>query len=231
MPRLNKAVIGGYKDDKLVAVATFGWGTRPFHTIKKIFPSLSTPDYFELGKLCLSDELPRNSESFFISKAINWLKENRPTVKLLYSWADGIIGKPGYVYQASNFYYGGYIWTEMYLSPEGNRVHVRSVQGDPRLPKVKGSNLHSRSFENIAALGYKKYWGLQFRYVYPLCSKKEWKRLQAESPLKWERGNYPKLADCRWKVQVNKGKKEPCILPPGITTKYVPRTFETDIEN
>ncbi len=37
MPRLTKWVLGAYRDDKLIAVITFGWGVRPLHTIKTLF--------------------------------------------------------------------------------------------------------------------------------------------------------------------------------------------------
>ena len=35
MPRLSKHFIGGYLDNKLVAVMTLGWGVQPLNTIKK----------------------------------------------------------------------------------------------------------------------------------------------------------------------------------------------------
>lgn len=224
MPRITKATVGGFKDGKLMAVATFGFGTRPKHTIKKLFPSLDTKDYLELGKLCVSDEMPRNTESFFISRAVQYLHQTQPQLKLLFSWADGIIGKPGYVYQASNFYYGGFIWTEMYLDAQGNRVHVRTMQGHPDLPQSKG-RFKTRSYDAVEKLGYRKFFGLQFRYMYPLCGPKEWKRLQAESTTSWKRGGYPKAADCKWKRQVSRGKRESCELPLGIKTKYLPHVI------
>ena len=40
----------------LAGVALWGWGTRPKHTIKKLFPSLDTGDYWELARLCLRDD-------------------------------------------------------------------------------------------------------------------------------------------------------------------------------
>lgn len=220
MPRITKVALGGFKDGRLMAVATLGYGTRPLHTIAKLFPSLGTADYLELGKLCVDDEMPRNTESWFISRVIQHLQREHPQRKLLYSWADGIIGKPGYVYQASNFYYGGHITTEMYLDQGGNRVHVRSIQGHPDLPRSVGK-FKCRSYAEVSKLGYQKYFGYQFRYVYPLCSKKEWKLLQAESSIAWARGNYPKQGGCRWWKQTGLGKREECVLPGRITTKYV----------
>ena len=51
LPKLNKCFVGFYLDNRLVGVVTLGWGTRPRHTIKRIFPSLDTKDYFEIGRM------------------------------------------------------------------------------------------------------------------------------------------------------------------------------------
>ena len=217
LPRLTKECVGGFIGNKLVAVATLGYGVRPLHTIRKIFPTLGVKDYLELGKLCLSDYCKRNTESYFISQMIKKLKEKRPELKLLFSWADGILGKPGYVYQASNFLYGGFIWTEMYLDKDNVRVHPRTLQG---ISDRKGKGrLGSRSYETTTEMGLKKYFGLQFRYVYPLCHKKEWKRLLETSPCEWTT-KYPKDSDCKWKVQTAKGERMECDKPESVATEY-----------
>ncbi len=135
MPRLTKYYFGYYIKDKLVGVITFGWGTRPKHTIQKLFPSLDTKDYYEIGKMCLDDSLPKNSESQLLSKSIDWLKKNTD-VKYLFTWADGIVGKPGYVYQAANFLYGGFSITDTYVSKSGEKIHPRTIQG--QLPNKEG---------------------------------------------------------------------------------------------
>lgn len=127
MPKLSKVVFGLFDSTRLVGVITFGWGVRPQETIKKLFPSLSVADYLEIGKLCLLDELPKNSESRFISAAIRCLKLVRPDLKVLFTWADAIWGKPGYIYQASNFLFGGEIGSEAYRSPKGERIHPRQL--------------------------------------------------------------------------------------------------------
>jgi len=110
MPKLTKLCLGAFIHEdtvKLIGVTTWGYGVRPLHTIKKLFPSLKVKDYFELGKFCVDDKYGRNTESQILSKIIKWFKENRKDIKLLFTWADGMLGKPGYVYQASNFLYGG----------------------------------------------------------------------------------------------------------------------------
>ena len=116
MPSLTKHWLGGFLDEELKAVMTLGWGTQPKATINKMFTGLGTKDYYEIGKMCMLDEMPRNSESQMLSGVVNWMKKYCPEKKFLYTWADGIMGKPGYVYQAANILYGGYIWTQIYIS-------------------------------------------------------------------------------------------------------------------
>ena len=97
MPKLTKHYLGFYVNKELKGVLTLGWGTQPKQTIKKLFPHLDTQDYFEIGKMCMTDDMPRNSESQMLSKTISWLKENKPEKLFLYTMADGIMGKCGYV--------------------------------------------------------------------------------------------------------------------------------------
>ena len=205
MPRLTKFYIGAYEGKKLVGVFTLGWGTRPLHTIKKLFPSLGTKDYFECGKLCLSDSMPKNSESEFISKVIKLVKKDMPQIKLIFSWADGIMGKPGYVYQASNFFYGGYIWTEAYLDKNNVRIHVRTLQG---INSKKGQKYGTRAFDIISEQGYRILYGKQFRYIYPTCNKREWKKLLKETEFNWTRGGYPKDKDIEFFIKDKDGKRK-----------------------
>jgi len=205
MPKLNKHYIGAFEDGKIVGVFTLGWGTRPLHTIQKLFPSLGVGDYFECGKLCLLDSMPKNSESQFISKVINLMKKDMPDIKVLFSWADGIMGKPGYVYQASNFFYGGYIWTHAYLDENNVRVHVRTLQG---INSTKDKKYGDVSFETISKQGYRILYGKQFRYIYPLCNKREWKKLLAESQFAWTRENHPKDSDIEFYIKDENGKRK-----------------------
>jgi len=129
MPKLTKHWLGVYKEGALVGVITLGWGTRPLHTIQKILgPGFESKDYYEIGKMCMLDSEPRNSETQMISQVVRWLKENCPEVKYLYTLADGIMGKCGYVYQAANFYYGGDYWTDSYMSAKGEKVHPRTTR-------------------------------------------------------------------------------------------------------
>ncbi len=197
MPRLTKHFLGSFIDKKLVAVLTLGWGVQPLNTIKILFPSLITKDYLEIGKMCMLEELPKNSESMILSKMFKWVKENRPDVKLIYTWADGILGKPGYVYQAANFLYGGFITTDLYLSDTGERVHPRTAQS--YLKDKKDVSIGRRpNKEFLIENNWSHYRGRQFRYVYFLCDKREKKRLLKETDIKWNR-EYPKDDAIVWK--------------------------------
>lgn len=223
MPRITKLCIGGWDSESLVAGMTLGYGTRPKHTIEKMFPPLSVDNYYEIGKLCVADHKPRNTESYFISRAISLVRDTYPDVKLIFSWSDGILGKPGYVYQASNFYYGGFIWTEIYLDSNGVKIHPRSVQG---LTAGEDGGLGPRDFETTRSMGLTKYFGKQFRYVYPLCSKSEWEQLCGCSPYDWRRCDYPKDEDCTWQVQESLGNRVDCDMPPWSGGDYVKPTRE-----
>lgn len=202
LPKLTKLYLGSIE---LRAVVSLGWGVRPLHTIRKLFPSLTSKDYYEIGKLCLADESPKNSESKFISQIIKWLKINKPEIKVLYTWADGMLGKPGYIYQASNFLYGGYIWTDTYVTDKGEKIHPRTAQGIMNIKEGYNKNLDCGRRPNKEFMiknNWKQYKGKQFRYVYFLCSKKEKKRLLNESLINWNI-KYPKDLDLKWKIKQN----------------------------
>lgn len=198
MPKLTEHYLGGYIDKKLVGVITLGWGVRPVHTIKKLFPSLLTKDYYEIGKMCMLEEMPTNSESVFLSRTIRWIEKNTD-VKLLFTWADGVLGKPGYIYQAANFLYGGFIWTDLYISDTGEKIHPRTSQGiTKKTSAVKVGHRPNKDF--LKKHGWSHCKGKQFRYMYLTCNAADKKRLLNESTVVWCR-TYPKGNDLEWKVK------------------------------
>jgi hypothetical protein len=42
----------------------------------------------------MDEDMPRNSESQMISLLIKRLRKNIPKLKVLFTWADGMMGKP-----------------------------------------------------------------------------------------------------------------------------------------
>ena len=196
MPKLTKHYCGYYVDDVLQGVVTFGWGTRPKHTIQKLFPTLDTTDYYEIGKMCMDDSMGKNSETQMLSKVLTWLKQNT-TIKFLFTWADGLVGKPGYVYQAFNFLYGGFIWTVTYVTDKGEKVHPRTIQS--QLPNTHNYKYGSRpNPKQLKQLRLSRVKGKQFRYILPM--NKKMRKFLKQSTVDWNL-NYPKDKDLVWKIK------------------------------
>tara|TARA_Y100001951_G_C11228115_1_gene232944 strand:+ start:68 stop:898 length:831 start_codon:yes stop_codon:yes gene_type:complete len=223
MPRLTKHFLGFYLMGDLVGVITLGWGTQPKGTINKLFKGLDTQDYYEIGKMCMTDEMPRNSESQMLSGVVKWIKKHHPEKRFLYTWADGIMGKAGYVYQAANFFYGGFIWTQIYITNKGEKLHPRSTKELCEENVVFEKERDEKFFEGRK--GEKIYWltqdfldykeiskihGKQFRYILPLNKKA--RRLLKESSVDWGIG-YPKHKDLSWAKSTKNGKKQLEGLP------------------
>ena len=217
MPKLTKHFLGCFLEDKLVGVLTLGWGTQPKATIAKLFDGLDTKDYYEIGKMCMKEEMPRNSESQMISAVVFWMKENCPEKKFLYTWADGIMGKPGYVYQAANFLYGGFIWTQIYISANGEKIHPRSarklcdenvkfkLEREPNFFEgKKGERIYWLTQDFLDYKGISKIHGKQFRYIFPLNKKA--RKLLKKSKVEWNL-KYPKENDLVWNKSTKDGKK------------------------
>jgi len=171
----------------LVGVASWGFGVRPRHTIQRLFPSLGTADYYELNRLCMLDSEPRNGESRFLRLCREYIRHHDPRRVVLFTWADGMRGKPGFVYQADNWLYGGFIRTEFYVTAENEVVHPRQV--------ITRCGRRDRAFTR--SVGLRRVRGRQFRYVHFLCGHATRKRLLRESSVRWGRA-YPKMADCVW---------------------------------
>lgn len=217
MPRLTKHFLGFYLENELVGVVTLGWGTQPRQTINKMFPGLESKDYYEIGKMCMTDEMPHNSESQMMAATVRWLKQNKPDCLFLYTMADGIMGKCGYVYQASNFYFGEKYWTQVYLMENGEKLHPRSTK--PLLiENAKFSNKEKLFWLTPDFMIHKditKVQGYMFRYIYPL-NKKAKKLMKNESTLDWT-FNYPKDKDLEWQDVTAGGGKKKTIPQPDFT--------------
>jgi hypothetical protein len=58
---------------------------------------------WELARLYLLDEVPRNAESWLVSKAVKYIKKHHKQVAYLVSYADPSVGHKGVVYRAANW--------------------------------------------------------------------------------------------------------------------------------
>lgn len=215
LPKLNKYFLGFYENNDLKGVITLGWGTRPKHTIKKMFPSLDTQDYLEIGRMCMTEEMERNSESQMISACVKWLKRNVPTVKVLFTWADGMLGKPGYVYQASNFMYVGFNQTDIYLK-DGIKIHPRQTRALFKRDENDTRLSIRPTVEQQIYYGIEHYRGNQYKYLYFLCGKYAKRYLLKHCEFEIQKP--PKKDSLRWQKYNTLTKKwQECDMPPYVS--------------
>ena len=58
---------------------------------------------WELARLWLDDSVPQNAETWLISKAVKYIRQNFSLVKVLVSYADPSAGHGGTIYKAANW--------------------------------------------------------------------------------------------------------------------------------
>lgn len=95
---------GLYRDDELLGVVTYGTPASR-HLQKSACPG-EPGRVLELNRLWVDDVLPRNTESWFVSRSLKLLP-----ARIVVSYADPVHGHYGYIYRALNFRYAG--WTDM----------------------------------------------------------------------------------------------------------------------
>lgn len=216
LPRLTKHYLGFYNENGLIGVVTLGWGTQPKQTIKKILykDDVTTGNYIEIGKMCFSPFLNNNAQSGsqILSHLVKWLKRNTE-YNFLYTLADGIMGKCGYVYQASNFRYIGQFETSVYRDKNtGEKIHPRSAK------QLCIENADFEGKEKVFWLthdfceykGIDKINGLMFRYIYPL-NKQAKKRIEKYE--EYNKLSNPKNDDLKFKKRIAKGKFQEICQP------------------
>lgn len=174
--------LGIFRDDtnKLVGCLQFGPPMNGDKTFEKI--SNSTKAY-ELNRMVMADSEPRNAESMAISRCFKWLKKNSD-IDWILSFSDGKEGNVGYIYQATNWKYIGYILSKSFWELDGNIMHSVSVwhkyKENHEDRDIKTTNeILCDNFDNVSNLVCK-----QHVYVFPI--KKNVK-------FNFEERKYPKL--------------------------------------
>jgi hypothetical protein len=172
VPKGVKYHLGIFIDEILYGVAQFGFGIMPQKTCQWV-EGTTKDEYLELNRLWISDKLGKNAESNSISKALKYVKEKKPELKWIISFADGMMGKVGTIYQATNFTYTGFrkdggIW----MTKEGERIHSVSLWH-------KHGTINRGVLEGIYGKPLYKVFGGQHRYFY-FYDKKLIKELQVK---------------------------------------------------
>jgi hypothetical protein len=170
---------GLYDEDALIGACLFGQLSTT--SWKKY--SDCEDDVLELRRLVLIDNTPKNTESWFIARCINYVKKNSNYTTIV-SYADPHYDHIGYIYQASNFYYLGTTNKDKLLKDidTGKTYHSRALRtkykGEYKpFVKVLREKYERGLLEEITVPG-------KHIYVYPLKKsiKKKFKDLKKEYP-------------------------------------------------
>lgn len=84
-------------------------------------------DVIELRRLCCIDNTPKNTESYFIGKALRWLRLNTK-IRTVVSYADAEHGHTGVIYKASNFTLEGKRAGAKVIIHDGKSYHDKAIR-------------------------------------------------------------------------------------------------------
>ena len=125
---------GLYEGESLIGVCAFA--TPCSENVRaSVFGVEHKGHVTELHRLVILDGTPKNTESWFIARALRGLKEYKPAVWGVVSFADATEGHRGTIYQASNaIFYGSSGRATFYLDGDGRLRH----------PRQNGVNINSQ---------------------------------------------------------------------------------------
>jgi hypothetical protein len=115
----------------------------------------------ELHRLVLLDEVRHNAESFFISRAMKLLKQDRPYYSAVLSFADSTQGHRGTIYQATNALYCGMTGRSRFFYDETGRL---------RHPRQNGVNITLQMAKERGWTGVMR--EAKYRYLFILPTNK-----------------------------------------------------------
>lgn len=125
---------------------------------------------WELARLFIEDDTPTNAETWFVARAIRWIRKNRCDVQCLVSYADPSVGHQGVIYQAGNWIRDG--------RTDQDRKTARFDYEDPETGKHYSRRAHvpdSVVPKRVSRVS-------KFRYVYWLDGSHEKRRQISAAP-------------------------------------------------
>ena len=84
-------------------------------------------EVIELRRLCCIDKTPKNTESYFIGKALRLLSKDWKG-SIVVSYADAEYGHEGTIYKASNFEKGLFVKGAKVIIHNGKRYHDKAIR-------------------------------------------------------------------------------------------------------
>jgi hypothetical protein len=160
-----------HKETKeIVGVITYGLPASP-NVCRGICGKEEEKNVYELTRLWVKDEVPKNAESFLIGNTIKLLNK-----EIIVSYSEPEMGHVGTVYQATNFLYCGL------TAKRTNRVKVNGEN--------KKHNRHAAYDKEDTILVPRPQ---KHRYIFFNCNKKRKRELIKQ--LKYDIKPYPKKID------------------------------------
>lgn len=168
---------GLYHGVVLHGVVAYNLPTRS--VCASVFGEERLHNVWHMGRLILSDDSPRNSESRLIAGSLRAIQRDYPDVWGVLTYAATDVGHLGYVYQATN---------ALYTGTAGDPFYYVDQQGQRR-----GTHLDGRGVteERAREMGWTRHkGGAKHRYLYVLGSKTQ--RRQRMAHLRLPTMPYPK---------------------------------------
>jgi hypothetical protein len=147
IPSISYA-FGLYKSDVLKGIMTIGKPASP-SLCDGICGKEFSKFVYELNRLCVEDNLEKNTLSFFVSNCLKLIKDDL----ILVSYADSLWNHNGYIYQATNWIYTG---------ATKERTDIGHEDGT-----------HSRHYDKKIDYSIRKFRSSKHRYVYFLGKSKK----------------------------------------------------------
>jgi len=171
MPNIMHS-FGLFEENHLCGVITFGMTAN--NSLNEFIKGCQC---LELNRLCVDENLPKNTLSFFVSQALQML----PQPMAVISYADTGQGHHGYIYQATNWIYTGLGKGDIEFIKNGRQFHRKNIFDMFGTGNVE--NAVANGFEAIKVLP-------KHRYIMLLANKKRRKEMLQNLPFKIE--SYPK---------------------------------------
>lgn len=124
-PGVVVCIMGLLQEDKRAYIGVIVFALPPRETAKRYTVAVA----WELARLFIEDGTPKNTETWFMARAIAYVKRAHPEVELLVSYADPSVGHTGLIYRAGN-------WI-----PDGRTDQERNT---PRFDYAVGDKVYSR---------------------------------------------------------------------------------------
>jgi hypothetical protein len=162
IPSISYA-FGLYEQDILKGVLTIGKPASP-----SLCNGVCGNDYskyvYELNRLCVNDNLEKNTLSFFVASSLKLIKEDL----IIVSYADSQMNHNGYIYQATNWIYTG-------ATKERTDIGVED-------------GTHSRHYDKNTDYSIRKFRSSKHRYIFFIGRLKRTFKVN----LKYQIEDYPK---------------------------------------